>query len=74
MIKIRGLLLAAKIKKLTEKKARIRNATRWSSTFETLKRHTELRDYLPTLQYDEIATILLTPSENPKFDSLLQGL
>lgn len=71
MVKLRGLLLSAKLQKLTHLKPQVANVTRWSSIHNMLNRYTELREYLPMLESDEIDMLLLTASENRKLESLL---
>lgn len=74
MVKLRGLILAAKLRKLTYLKAKVRNATRWSSTFEMVVRYTQIREFLPSLESEEIDLISLSPSENRRVDTILLEL
>ena len=74
MVKLRTLLLSAKLRKLTPIAPRIRNITRWSSTYEMIVRYVRLKDFLPALDSDEIDALSLTPFENRRVDTLLQQL
>lgn len=74
IVKLSGLLLAAQLKKFTHLWPRIRNRTRWSSTFHMLQQYVRMRDVLPKLKSDDIAAISLTPSENRRIDGLIQQL
>lgn len=58
MIKLRQLIPAAKLCRLTHLKSRCRNATRWSSSFQMLDRYEKIRDVLPKLGLDYIDELL----------------
>ena len=47
MIKLRGLCLSALLRKVTPLRPKLRNATRWSSSYEQLVRYKELKEFLP---------------------------
>ena len=74
MIKLRGLLLGAKLKKLTNLTPKLRNVTRWSSSYQMVQRYVELREYLALLESDEVDALSLTPAENRRADALLLQL
>ena len=61
MKKLKNLIPAAKLRKHTLLQPKCSNATRWSSTFEMLKRYKEIQQYLPLLNIQEIDN--LTPSQ-----------
>ena len=71
MVKMRGLLLSAKLQKLNPLKPIVRNVTRWSSTHHMLKRYIDLREYLTGLESDEIELLRQSPSENRRLESFM---
>jgi hypothetical protein len=74
MSKLKNLIPAAKLRKLTHLKAKIRNATRWSSTFEMILRYTKIRDFLPLLEINELDELLLTVRQNREIDSICEEM
>lgn len=50
MVKLQAPLIAAKLRKLKSLKAKERNVTCWSSTFEVLRRHVALREFVRQLK------------------------
>lgn len=74
MCKLRTPIMAARLMKLTVKRAKTRNYTRWSSAFEMLKRYQELREFLPNMDESEIDDIALTNAENRNLDKLMPSL
>jgi hypothetical protein len=74
MSKLKNLIPAAKLRKLTHLKAKTRNATRWSSTFEMILRYIKIRDFLPLLEINELDELLLTVSENCEIDSICEEM
>lgn len=74
MVKLRTPILAAKLRRVTHLKAKLRNQTRWSSTFEMLKRHILLRDHLRQLHNEEIDDMLPNQAHERKIDSLFSKL
>lgn len=74
MVKLRTLLLSAKLLKLTPLRPKTRNATRWSSAFDMLVRYDRLREFLSELDSAEIDNLSLTTAENRRVDSLLLKL
>ena len=69
MLKLRGLLRNAKLEKLTKLKPKVRNNTRWSSTYEMLRRYVQLREFLAKLDSDTMHYFLLSSSESRLIDS-----
>ncbi|KAG7361649.1 hypothetical protein IV203_036750 [Nitzschia inconspicua] len=49
MKKLKNIIPAAKLRKLTPLRAKCSNATRWSSTYEMLLRYKQLEEFLPKL-------------------------
>lgn len=74
MVKLRGLLLSANLRKLTPLKPMLRNNTRWSSTLSMLSRYVRLREFLPNLNCYEIDELSLSVAENRRVDMLLVQL
>eukprot|EP00171_Calliarthron_tuberculosum_P003101 IDg3101t1 len=74
MVKLRGLLLGAKLRRLTSIRPKIRNTTRWSSTHDMIVRYVRIREFLPNLESEEIDSLFLSPSENRRVDAFLQQL
>ena len=74
MKKLRGLLFAARLKKVIPLRPKVRNVTRWSSTFEMLARYSEIREHLSGLDSIEIDPPSLSPSENRNIDILMKKL
>ena len=72
MVKLRGLILGEKLKKLTNLTPKVRNVTRWSSSYQMVQRYVELREFLALLESDEVDALSLTPAENRRADALLQ--
>lgn len=67
MFKLKTLLVSAKLRQHTFYKAKIRNVTRWTKTFEMLQRHVCLHDYLPQICDDEVKSFLLNPAQKRKW-------
>lgn len=74
MVKLKSLLIGARLRQFTPLRPKLRNVTRWSSTFEMLSRYRELRDFLPALDSTEIDEMSLTVSENRQVDCLFEKL
>ena len=74
MSKLKNLIPAAKLRVHTKLKAKSRNVTRWSSTYEMLHRYSEIREFLPLLEINEIDEGLLSIRENRDADSLIEEL
>jgi hypothetical protein len=70
MSKLKNLIPAAKLRKLTHLKAKTRNTPRWSSTFEMILRYIKIRDFLPLLGINDLDELLLTVRENRDIDSI----
>ena len=63
-LKLRTLLLSAKLLKLTPLNPYLRNETRWSSTCFMLERYQKLREFLPNFQSHKIDMLLLSLVED----------
>ena len=74
MTKLKTLILAARLMKLSQLRAKTRNVTRWSSTYEMLLRYNRLKDFLPKLNSSDIDSLCLSSSENRRVDTLLTNL
>jgi hypothetical protein len=74
MSKLKNLIPAAKLRKLRHLKAKTRNATQWSSTFEMILRYDKIRDFLPLLEINELDELLLTVRENHEIDSIYEEM
>ena len=74
MSKLRNLLLSAKLRKLTTLRPKLRNVTRWSSTYDVLRRHKELKPFLSKIDSVEIDELELSLSETRQVDSLVKNL
>ena len=74
MLKLKNVIPAAKLEKFTKYKAKPRNTTRWSSTFEMLKRFQLIRPHLRKLQIDDIDKDIPTRRENEEIDDLVKRL
>lgn len=74
MVKLRTLLIGARISRFTPLPPKLRNTARWSSIFEMISRYCELRDFLCLLNPSEINEISLTLVENRKVDDLFDNL
>eukprot|EP00171_Calliarthron_tuberculosum_P001888 IDg1888t1 len=71
MSKLKTLTLGAKLFKLTNLKSKTRNATRWSSTYEMLRRYQRIRDCLQKLDSLDVDRLCLTSADNRRVDSLM---
>jgi hypothetical protein len=70
MSKLKNLIPAAKLRKLTHLIPKTRNATQWSSSFEMiLGRYIKIRDFLTFLEINELDELLVTVRENCDIDS-----
>jgi hypothetical protein len=74
MISLKGLIPSAKLRSHTDLKPHCRNQTRWSSTYQMLNRYTQIRDFLPLLEIDELDEKLLNNRQNRDVDSLIEEL
>lgn len=72
MGKLKNLKMAARLREKTPLKAKKRNLTRWSSTFEMVKRYIEIKDFLPV--DEEIAALTPTPLQTQQLISLFDGV
>lgn len=64
MRKLSYQIPAARLRRLTHLKAKIDNDTRWSSTYEMLKRYIDIKDVLPELGMPEIDDLLLIEEDH----------
>lgn len=71
MKKLSCQLPAAKLRRFTHLKAKQNNVTRWSSTYDMLKRYVELREFLTLL---DIPDIFLSSREDAEVNSVLVTL
>lgn len=74
MTKLRTPLISAKLRRETHLKPKLKNDTRWSSTFLMLLRHAELREHVLRLDDMEIDALLLSPASERKVDNLIRKL
>jgi hypothetical protein len=74
MSRLKNLIPAAKLRAHTHLKAKTRNLTRWSSTFEMVLCYTKMFDVLPLLEINEIDDMLLSIRENRDIDSMIKEL
>jgi len=71
MKKLKNIIPSAKLRKFTPLKPKCRNVTRWSSTYEMLRRYKRLRRFLPLLNLDEIEDLLPSSRQDRDIDNLL---
>lgn len=74
MKKLSYQIPAAKLRRFTLLKAKQRNVTRWSSTYDMLRRYRELKEFLPKLDDVELESILLSEEEDILVDHLCTKL
>lgn len=74
MVKLRTLLLSAKLRVLTTIRPNNRSITRWSSTYEMVQMHIRLREFFPLLNSIPIDTLPLPTPENRRVDCFLKQL
>ncbi len=74
MCKLRSLILSAKPRKLTTVPPIVRNVTRWSSTYEMLKRYVHVRDFFSALESDGLDTSTLSCTDNRRVDASLRRI
>ena len=74
MVKLRTLLLSAKLQKLTPLRPHLLQGTRWSSTFCKLNLYKELWEYLPLLQSNEIDVMSSSRVQDRRMDLLCARL
>lgn len=72
MKKLSYQIPAAKLRRFTHLKAKISNETRWSSTYNMLKRYIEIKEYLPQLELPEIDELLLSDQDDLTIERLCQ--
>ena len=73
MLKLKSLKRSANLRKKTPLRPILRNKTRWSSTFEMLKRFKELDPFIPQTDA-ELMPYILTPNEKNSLIDLIQNL
>lgn len=56
IVKLRTLLLGARLRRFTPIQPKLRNATRWSSNFEMISRYCELREFYACLIHPRLMT------------------
>jgi hypothetical protein len=74
MKKLRTLKGAALLRKYSDKKAIIRNDTRWSSAYQMLSRYDEFSSFLSHHEFQEFNDLLLSPLELLQLRNLLKAL
>ncbi|KAF0750418.1 hypothetical protein AaE_006722 [Aphanomyces astaci] len=74
MRKLKNILPAARLRRLTLLAAETLNSTRWTSTHSMLKRYTEIKSFLGDLGDAEIDLLRLSPIEERAVDTLLAVL
>ncbi len=74
MVKLRTLLLSAKLRNLTNLRSVVHNDTRWSSCYKMICRYQLLRGFLAELGSVQVDELSLTPTENRQFDLLKRRL
>ncbi|ETP05005.1 hypothetical protein F441_18303 [Phytophthora nicotianae CJ01A1] len=73
MIKLKTLTQSAKLRQKTELRPVIRQTTRWSSTFDMVKRYFELLEFLD-VDDDDIMELLPSPASNKRLRALFKEL
>lgn len=66
MVKLKSLLLAAKLRKLTGRTERTMKQTRWSSRFVMLVRYRQIKDCILLLHAPQVEALSLSTSEDRK--------
>ncbi|KAG7354964.1 hypothetical protein IV203_004320 [Nitzschia inconspicua] len=74
MKKLKNIIPAAKLRKLTPLRAKCSNATRWSSTYEMLVRYKQLEEFLPKLGFVEVEDMMPNHSQKLTIDLLMSIL
>ncbi|KAG7352365.1 hypothetical protein IV203_008413 [Nitzschia inconspicua] len=74
MKKLKNIIPAAKLRKLTPLRAKCSNATRWSSTYEMLVRYKQLEEFLPKLGLVEVEDMMPNHSQKFTIDLLMSIL
>ena len=74
MKKLRTPLMAARLAKQTPLNAKTQNVTRWSSSFDMLRRYNELREFLHHLNSTELDAYFLSTAEDRRVNELLDRL
>ena len=73
-MKLRTLILSAKLRKLTCLLPKFFRITRWISTYEMLRRYEKLRVFLLETNSSIVDAFYFSPSENRQLDNLLMKL
>lgn len=74
MAKLKTLLLAARLCKLTKLRAKTRNMTRWSSLVEMLIHYCAIKDFSSQLNSSEFDNLCLWTAESRRVENLLDYL
>ncbi len=74
IIKLGGLLLNARLKKLTRIQPNPSNKTRWTSAYEMLKRYVRIREYLSSRESNKLGNCCLLSPENRHIYNLWKKL
>ena len=74
MIKLKTLLLTAKLRQLTPLWPKILNVSRWSSAFEMMHRYIRIREFLALIDSSIINEMMLTVAENRRVEVLVEIL
>ncbi len=74
ILKLRCLILSAKLRKLTSFQRQMRNIIRCTSLYSLTKRYVKLREYQSLLEPDDIDDVVLSASENRRVNSILKQL
>ncbi|KAG7341354.1 hypothetical protein IV203_023305 [Nitzschia inconspicua] len=73
-LKLKNIIPAANLRKLTPLRAKCSNATRWSSTYEMLVRYKQLEEFLPKLGLVEVEDMMPNHSQKLTIDLLMSIL
>ncbi|KAH9115036.1 hypothetical protein AeMF1_010894 [Aphanomyces euteiches] len=71
MRKLRHVVPAAKLRRLTPLKANMKNSTRWSSTYHMLQRYVEMKPFVMMIGDREIDALLPSVGQDRLIDELL---
>lgn len=74
MVKLRTMLLKARLRSLTTLRLKMCHATRWSSTFKMIWRYLRIREFLPALESRAAHELSLSTSQNRRGEETMEKL
>lgn len=67
-------MILAVLQRLTPLNTKVKDETRWRSTYQILKRHVEIYEYISSIDCHDVDDLCLSKSSERKIEQLLSQL